>query len=66
VRFHTALGAPPRPAEQPLAHQVVAVLNGSCMVRHMAWLSWIERQHLQHDGVQQSQEHKQNRGVSQH
>jgi hypothetical protein len=44
---------------------VAAVLNGSRMVRHVTWRSWIERQHLQQDGVQQSQERKQDRGVSQ-
>jgi hypothetical protein len=65
ARIHNALEASPDPADQQLAREVRAFLNGSRMVRHMAGRSRIERQQRQQQYVvQQAQEHKQSRGVS--
>jgi hypothetical protein len=68
ARIHNALEASPDPADQQLAREVKAFLNGSRMVRHLAGRARIERQQheqrQQQDAVQQSQERKQSRGAS--
>jgi hypothetical protein len=68
ARIHNALEASPDPADQQLAREVKAFLDGSRMVRHLAGRARIERQQheqrQQHDAVQQTQERNQSRGVS--